>query len=143
MQTLSTDNTTRLPKDKGSQTNYSAYLVTDASKVGVGAFLCHGYSFDDAKTRIAAMHSRKFTPAQFNYSTTDKELLANIDALRVFSPFLLGIQFVIRTDHRALETLQTRQLTNKRQIRWLEAIKMFHFTIEHIEGKDNILADLL
>ena len=37
----------------------------------------------------------------------------------------------------------TRQLTNERQIRWLEAIKMFHFTIEHIEGKDNILADLI
>ena len=37
----------------------------------------------------------------------------------------------------------TRQLTNERQIRWLEAIKMFNFTIEHIEGKDNILADLL
>ena len=88
------------------------------------------------------MHSRKFTPAQFNYSTTDKELLAIIDALRAFSPLLLGIEFFIRMDHRALEILQTRQLTNERQIRWLEAIKMFHFTIEHIEGKDNILAEI-
>ena len=51
------------------------------------------------------MHSRKFTPAQFNYSTTDKELLAIIDALRTFEHLLLGIRFTIRMDHMALQTL--------------------------------------
>ena len=53
------------------QTNYNPYLVTDASKVAVGSFLSHGESFEKAKQNIAAIHSRKFTPTQCNYSTTN------------------------------------------------------------------------
>src|SRR5258706_11082216 len=60
------------------------YLVTDASKVGVGAFLCHGISFEEGTKNIAAIHSQKFTPAQCNYTTTDQELLAIVDALKSF-----------------------------------------------------------
>src|SRR5258708_30265143 len=67
------------------------YLVTDASKVGVGAYLCHGSTFETAKQRIAAIHSRKFTAAQCNYTTTEQELLAIIDALRTFEHKLLGV----------------------------------------------------
>jgi hypothetical protein len=89
------------------------------------------------------MHSRKFTPAQVSYSTTDKELLAIVDALRNFECLLLGIKFTIRTDHMALQTLMKRITPNERQIRWLEKIKVFDFDIEHIDGKENILADAL
>ena len=60
---------------------YNLYLVSDASKVGVGSFLCHGKTFEEAKKNVAAIHSWTFTPAQCNYSTTDQELLAIIDAL--------------------------------------------------------------
>ena len=42
---------------------YNLYLVTDASKVGVGSFLCHGKTFEEAKKNVTAIHSRKFTPA--------------------------------------------------------------------------------
>jgi hypothetical protein len=131
------------PKILDPTSVYKVYLVTDASKVGVGSFLCHGWNFQDAKLRIAAMHSRKFTPAQFSYSTTDKELLAIVDALRNFECLLLGIKFTIRTDHMALQTLMKRITPNERQIRWLEKIKVFDFDIEHIDGKENILADAL
>ena len=86
---------------------YNLYLVTDASKVGVGSFLCHGKTFEEAKKTVAAIHSRTFTPAQCNYSTTDQELLAIIDALRTFEHKLLGVKFIIVTDHMALRTLMT------------------------------------
>lgn len=89
------------------------------------------------------MHSRKFTPAQFSYSTTDKELLAIVEALRNFECLLLGIKFTIRTDHMALQTLMKHITPNERQICWLEKIKVFDFDIEHIDGKENILADAL
>ena len=90
------------------ETNYNLYLVTDASKVGVETFLCHGESFEKAKQNISAIHSRKFTPAHCNYSTTDQELLAIIDALRTFEHKLLGVKFTIITDHMALRTLMTQ-----------------------------------
>jgi hypothetical protein len=58
-----------------------AYLVTDASKLGTGAFICHGKNCKEAKENIAVMHSRKFSSAQMNYSVTDQECLAVYDAL--------------------------------------------------------------
>ena len=124
---------------------YNLYLVTDASKVGVGSFLCHGKTFEEAKKNVAAIlvHSRKFTPAQCNYSTTDQELLAIIDALRTFEHKLLGFKFIIVTDHMALRTLMTQTVRNQPRIRWLETITMFDFDIQHIQGSENILADAL
>lgn len=40
--------------------------------------------------RPVAFHSRKFGPAEVNYSTTDRELLGIVDCLRSFRPYLLG-----------------------------------------------------
>src|SRR6266576_559544 len=119
------------------------FLVTDASKVGVGSFICHGESFEKAKQNIAAIHSRKFLPAQFNYTTTDQEMLAIVDALKTFEHKLLGVKFTIATDHMALKTLMSRTVKNQRQIRWLERITMFDFEIIHIDGRENMLADAL
>ena len=125
------------------KTNYNLYLVTDASKVGVGSSLCHGESFEKAKQIIVAIYSRKFTPLQCNYSTTNQELLAIIDALRTFKHKLLGVKFTIITDHMVLHTLMTQTVGNQRRIRWLEDITMFDFDIQHIQGEENILADAL
>ena len=88
---------------------YNLYLVTDASKIGVGSFLCHGKTFEEAKKNVAVIHSRKSTPAQCNYSTTDQEFLGIIDALRTFEDKLLGVKFTIVTDHMALRTLMHKQ----------------------------------
>ena len=60
---------------------YNLYLVTDMSKVGVGSFLYHGKSYEEAKKNVAVIYSRKFTAPQYNYSTTEQELLTIIDAL--------------------------------------------------------------
>ena len=122
---------------------YNLYLVTDASKVGVGSFLYHAESFEKAKQNIAAIHSRKVTPAQCNYSTTDQEMLAIIDALRTFEHKLHGVKFTIITDHMVLRTLITQTVKNQQRIRWLEDMTMFDFDIQHIQGEENILADAL
>ena len=102
------------------ETNYNLYLVTDASKVDVGSFLCHGESFEKTKQNIAAIHCRKLTSAQCNYTTTDQELLAIIDALRTLEHKLHGVKFTIITDHMALPTLMSQTVRNQQRIRWLE-----------------------
>ena len=76
--------------------------------------MCHGKTFEVAKKNVAVIPSRKFTPAQCNYSTTDQELLAIIDALRTFENKLLGVKFTIVTDHMALRTLMTQTVRNQR-----------------------------
>ena len=59
----------------------NVYLITDASRVGTGAAICHRTNYEDAKQNIAALHSRKFTNAQTSYNTTDQECLADVDDL--------------------------------------------------------------
>ena len=90
------------------------FLITDASRVGCGAIICHGATLADARTNIAAMHSRRFTATHERYNTTEQELLAIIDALNAFESKLLGIPFTIVTDHKALEYLTTNPIRHAR-----------------------------
>jgi hypothetical protein len=98
----------------------NVFLVTDASKVGTGAFICHGHKYEDAKTNIAALHSRKFSASQGNYHITDQECLAIVDALKAFETRLLGIPFTIVTDHEALQYMISNEIKSSRQMRWME-----------------------
>jgi transposase InsO family protein len=126
---------------KNGRTN--VYLVTDASRTGTGAFICHGRTYQEGRTNIAALHSRKFTSAQENYMTTDQECLAMIDALHAFETWLLGIPFTVITDHQALQHMQFAPNRTSRQLRWLEYAQRFRFTVRYEPGGTNILADAL
>ena len=53
-------------------------------------------------------YSRLLNPAEQNYSTTDRECLAVIAAVKKFRVYVLGAPLEIRTDHAAV-----RQLVNK------------------------------
>jgi transposase InsO family protein len=122
---------------------YKVFLITDASRVGTGAFICHGTSLEHAKTRIASIHSRRFTATQENYHTTDQEPLAIVNALHAFELKLLGIRFTVVTDHKALQYLVNKPIHTGRLARWLEYIQMFDFDIVHTPGATNNLADSL
>ena len=54
-------------------------LITDPFDTGVGAWVGQGETADTVGP--AALHSRKFSKAQMNYGTTDREARAIIDAL--------------------------------------------------------------
>ena len=81
------------------------WLITDASDTGVGAWVGQGPTSDTA--RPAALHSQKFSNAQMNYGTTDKEALAIVDALETYHYILAGAEFTIVTDHQPLTHLKT------------------------------------
>jgi transposase InsO family protein len=121
----------------------NVFLVTDASKVGTGAFICHGHKYEDAKRNIAALHSRKFSASQGNYHTTDQECLAIVDALKAFETRLLGIPFTIVTDHQALQYMISNEIKSSRQMRWMDYIQRFNFEIRYEPGGTNLLADAL
>jgi hypothetical protein len=121
----------------------NVFLVTDASKVGTGAFICHGHKYEDAKRNIAALHSRKFSATQGNYHTTDQECLAIVDALKAFETRLLGIPFTIVTDHQALQYMISNEIKSSRQMRWMDYIQRFNFEIRYEPGGTNLLADAL
>jgi hypothetical protein len=56
---------------------------------------------------------------------------------------LVGIKFLILTDHVALTYIQSSATVSRRNARWLEFLSQFTFEIEHIRGRENIIADAL
>jgi len=91
------------------------WLITDASDTGVGPWVRQGETA--ATARPAALDRRKFSNAQMNYGTTDKEALAIVDALTAFHHLLAGNEFTIVTHHQPLMYLKTSRTPTKKQLR--------------------------
>ncbi|DBA66290.1 TPA: hypothetical protein ACH3X2_14339 [Trebouxia sp. C0005] len=107
-------------------------LVCDASGFGIGAVLMQNQ-------RPVAYYSRKMTAAERNYVVTEQELLATVEALRVFRCYLLsGQQFSLVTDNRPNTFLQTQPTLSRRQARWGEYLQRFHFVWVHRPGRHNV-----
>jgi len=93
--------------------------------------------------RPAAFHSRCLNKGQINYTTTDKELLAIVDSLSHFRGELQGHKVIVLTDHKPLVTFITRWQDKQMKIRGQQIMREFNIIIEHIEEKENFIADIL
>lgn len=110
-------------------------IHTDASKLQLGAVI-----MQDGKP--LAFYSRKLSPAQTRYTTTERELLSIVETLKEYKSILLGspIKLVIKTDHKNLT--YTNQNTD-RVLRWRLLIEEFGPEIQYIKGEKNVIADAL
>jgi len=111
------------------------WLITDPSDTGVGTWVGQGEMADTA--RPVAPYSRKFSNAQMNYGTTDKEALAMADTLTAFYHLLAGNEFTIVTDHEPLMYLRTSRTPTKKQLRWRGYIGQFRTKIPYRPGQWN------
>jgi len=112
-------------------------LTTDASDKGIAAEL-------SCDNKPVAFASRMLNPAETRYATFDKELLAIVWSVKHFHYYLAGQHFHIRTDHRPLQYLDNINATKCNRIaRWLETLSEYSFTIQHIKGHSNNVADAL
>src|ERR1700677_2376549 len=119
------------------------WVITDASGYGVGAL--YGQGTDWETCRPAGFMSKKFTAAQWSYRTFEHEALGIIEALMKWEDKLVGRQFIIVTDHEALETIKMSNRDGKsgRLIRWDEYLSRFKYEVMHVPGVRNKVADCL
>ena len=78
-------------------------VQSDASNYAIGAVLTQ--EGEDGEHPIVYV-SRVLSPAEKNYSTTEKECLAVIWAIKKMRPYLEGYRFTVITDHSALRCLK-------------------------------------
>ncbi|GAA5879222.1 hypothetical protein JCM16303_003124 [Sporobolomyces ruberrimus] len=122
-----------------SENGEKIWLMTDASKVGVGAVLLQG---NDWKTAMpCGFYSRQFIAAEKNYPVHEQELLAVVAALKAWKIDLLGEKVTVLTDHETLKHLKTQPDLSKRQSRWLETLADFDLDIRYLPGEKNTIAD--
>ena len=119
------------------------YVHADASDYALGSEISQ--LDEKGKRRPVLFYSRKLTPAEMNYSTADKELLAIVQTMKKFQHYLRGTKYpvIVKSDHRNLRTFMTTKELNARQTRWAEELSSYDFVIEHIKGKENTVADAL
>lgn len=117
------------------------WLMTDASKVGVGAVLLQGMDWKTA--RPCRFYSRQYIAAEKNYPTHEQELLAIVAALKAWRIDLLGSPFKVLTDHDTLKHLKTQPTLSRRQSRWIETLADYDYELSYVPGKLNTVADSL
>lgn len=117
-------------------------LYVDASDTAVGAVL---HQHEDGQVKPLGFYSKKLTGAQLNYSTYDRELTSIYQGIKHFRYMLEGRQFAIYTDHKPLifALNQNPEKASPRQARQLDFISQFSTDIRHINGAENIVADML
>jgi hypothetical protein len=111
-------------------------VCTDACNEGLEGVLMQGGS-------VVCYESRKLNEHEVNYVTHDLELVAIVHALKMWRHYLLGMKFVLMTDHCGLRYLFDQPKLNARQARWMALLSEFDFEIKHIKGKENKVSDAL
>ena len=100
--------------------------MCDASDYAVGAVLGQR---KDKKPSAIYYASKVLDPAQANYTTTEKELLAIVFALDKFRSYLVGSQIIVYTDHAAIKYLLSKKNAKPRLIRWILLLQEFGLEI--------------
>jgi len=124
-----------LPRDDEGYT-----LDTDASNCGLGVVLSQ---LQDGEEKVILYASQLLSKAERNYDTTKKELLAVVYGLKQCRQYLLGCNFVVRTDHAVLSCLRRTPEPMPQLTRWLTFIEEFSFDVLHRVGRKHQKVDSL
>jgi hypothetical protein len=122
--------------------NRHFYLHTDASNYAIGAVLAQ--KDKEGHERVIAYASRVLSPAETNYTVTEKECLAVIWSTKHFHTFLQGSAFSIVTDHEAIPWLKKHNNPKGRLARWIIHLSEYEpYTILRRKGSSHTNADAL
>jgi hypothetical protein len=102
-------------------------VETDASDY-VSAGVLSQYD-DDGILHPVAFFSKKHSPAESNYESYDKKLMAIVRAFKESLPELQSVENPIQvlSDHKNLEYFMSTKLLNRRQARWSQFLSHFNF----------------
>ena len=115
-------------------------IYTDASDYGLGAVLSQIHEGKDQPIAYASRHLNK---AEAKYSTIEKEAAAVIFGIKRFRHYLQDEPFVIISDHRPLQWLQTFKDETGRLGRWSIMLANLKYSIKYRPGRVHENADFL
>ena len=108
-------------------------MAVDTSKLAIDASLF----------QVVENVSKKLNRHQKRYSTIEKEALALVLAVWLFSVYV-GMQPVkVFTDHSPFQFIQRMAENNQKLLRWSLELQQYNLEIGHRAGRDNLMPDLL
>ena len=117
-------------------------ITSYASDGGVGACL---EQFMNGYWQPLTFFSKQLRDPERNYSTVDRQMLPMYLAIRHFRYLVEGRNFTVFTGHKSLvhAMFKVSDPWTTQQQQQLSFISSFTTDIEHISGKDNVVADCL
>jgi transposase InsO family protein len=116
-------------------------LDTDASHDTIGAVLSQ---LQNGQEKVIAYASKRMTQSQRQYCITRKELFSVYYFVTYFKNYLLGRNFVVRTDHRALCWMLDWKTPNTSQYcRWKQELELYDMDVQYRKGSQHGNADSL
>lgn len=115
-------------------------VKVDASIKHCGGVLSQNYTGHDLPISFI---SKSFQKGELNKPIIEKELLAIHFAITSFRPYLYGQKFTVKSDHRPLVYLYNLKNPASKLTRIRLELEEYDFVVEHIKGKDNVVADAL
>lgn len=90
-----------------------------------------------------AYYSRQLSKQERSYSTTEREALAAVAAVKEFYSYLYGREFTLVTDHNPLVTLTKLKDPTGRLARWITYLQQSHYSFVYRAGNSHANADSL
>ncbi len=122
-----------------SQLDYAKpiYIRCDASRFGAGAVL---FQYDDRGYEFPVCYaSRKFLPAERNWSTFSQEASTVVWALERFAEYTQGYHTIVECDHRNISFVKKSAMPQL--ARWRLRLQDMDFTVRFLAGSRNQTAD--
>ena len=121
------------------------YIFTDASQDGIGACLCQAADQNPKLMRPIMYFSKTLNKAQRRYSTTKREALGLVTAVKQFQYIVTGYPCYVLTDHRPLIFMFNRKNlpADAAMARWCLALQAYDLELKYYPGKKNVVADYL
>ena len=110
-------------------------IECNASGIGIGAVLAQN-------NRPIAYFSEALKGTALTLSTYEEEMLAIVQSIKKWCPYLLGKPFTVCTDQKSLKYMLEQRITTPAQTRWPPKIMGYEYKIEY-KGIDNQAADSL
>lgn len=117
------------------------HVTLDASGWYLGAILWQ--PDEDKRERPIYYASRQMSPAQWKYTTTEREALAVVYACKKFWHYFLGYQVTFYIDHDSLKYLVNKPDLSGRIARWILLLQEFNYEVVVKSGKSNANANFL
>ena len=103
------------------------HVHVDASSIALGVVLAQPGEGDI--DHPISFSSRKLLSVENNYTTTEREGLAMVYALKNFQHYLLGGHFKMFTNHSSLKYLLNKPVLGGKICRWILLFQEFDFEI--------------
>lgn len=115
----------------------SPFVVeSDARRIRIGVVLMQN-------CRPIAYYSEALKGSELNLSTYKKEMLAVVQSILKWHPYLLSKTFTVRTDQKSLIYILEQHITTPAQACWLPKLMGFDYHVEYKKGSENTAADSL